>query len=45
MDPKIFPNPEMFRPERWIEAAEKAQNLGRYIVSFSKGSRQCVGIK
>ncbi|PMD38683.1 cytochrome P450 [Hyaloscypha variabilis F] len=39
-NPKIFPSPREFRPERWINNP----SLPRYLVSFSKGSRQCVGI-
>ena len=45
MDPTLFPEPEKFDPERWIRAAEKGEYLGRYIVSFTKGSRQCLGMK
>lgn len=45
MDPKVFPDAEAFKPERWIEAKEDGVRLDRYLVSFSKGSRQCVGIK
>ncbi|KAJ5250815.1 hypothetical protein N7489_001225 [Penicillium chrysogenum] len=44
MDPALFPEPEKFDPERWIRAAEKGEYLGRYIVSFTKGSRQCLGM-
>ncbi|GAD94164.1 hypothetical protein AN8309.2 [Paecilomyces variotii No. 5] len=36
----VFPEPEKFRPERWLENPR----LDRYLVAFSKGSRQCVGI-
>ncbi|KAL1863207.1 hypothetical protein Plec18170_000037 [Paecilomyces lecythidis] len=36
----IFPEPERFRPERWLENPR----LDRYLIAFSKGSRQCVGI-
>lgn len=43
-DPKIFPEPLRFHPERWIEANEKGIRLERYMVSFSRGSRACVGI-
>ncbi|MDI1490376.1 MAG: hypothetical protein OHK93_001578 [Ramalina farinacea] len=43
-DPEIFPEPESFRPERWIEAAQKGQNLNRYLVAFSRGSRNCLGM-
>ncbi|KAJ5213267.1 hypothetical protein N7449_000436 [Penicillium cf. viridicatum] len=44
MDPTIFPEPEKFDPERWIRAADKGEYLSRYIVSFTKGSRQCLGM-
>jgi len=39
-DPDIFPSPLEFDPERWIENP----GLKRYLVSFSKGSRQCLGM-
>jgi len=39
-DESIFPNSKEFQPERWIEDSR----LDRYLVSFSKGSRQCVGM-
>lgn len=39
-DESIFPDPTAFRPERWIDNPR----LDRYLVSFSKGSRQCLGI-
>lgn len=45
MDPTIFPEPFEFYPERWIEAKENGVRLDQYMVSFTKGSRQCVGIK
>lgn len=45
MDPTLFPEPEKFDPERWIRAVEKGEYLSRYIVSFTKGSRQCLGMK
>ncbi|KAJ5689940.1 hypothetical protein N7462_004332 [Penicillium macrosclerotiorum] len=44
MDPKIFPEPERFNPERWVQAGEKGEYLNRFIVAFTKGSRQCLGI-
>ncbi|KAL1970158.1 hypothetical protein VTN77DRAFT_6563 [Rasamsonia byssochlamydoides] len=44
MDPAVFPDPLEFKPDRWIEAQEKGIRLDRYLVAFSKGSRQCVGI-
>ncbi|KAI3321419.1 cytochrome P450 [Xylariaceae sp. AK1471] len=44
MDPEIFPDPTVFRPERWVEAADQGIRLDRYLVLFGKGSRQCAGI-
>ncbi|KOC14711.1 benzoate 4-monooxygenase cytochrome P450 [Aspergillus flavus AF70] len=44
MNPQVFPEPESFNPERWIKAAEKGQYLSRFLVAFSKGSRQCLGM-
>ncbi|KAL6240925.1 hypothetical protein RBB50_012184 [Rhinocladiella similis] len=44
MDSTIFPNPETYDPDRWLRAAEEGFRLDRYFVSFSKGSRMCVGI-
>jgi hypothetical protein len=42
----IFPEPLVFRPERWLEKRpEGVPPLDRYLVSFSKGSRQCAGMK
>jgi cytochrome P450 len=41
MNPSIFPDPETFRPERWLD---KEKRLERYLVSFGKGSRQCLGM-
>jgi cytochrome P450 len=39
-----FPEPEKFNPERWVDLAER-QRLDKYMVAFSKGTRQCLGIK
>ena len=39
-DPSIFPDSRTYCPERWIENP----GLDKYLVSFSKGSRQCLGI-
>ncbi|PYI03028.1 benzoate 4-monooxygenase cytochrome P450 [Aspergillus sclerotiicarbonarius CBS 121057] len=43
-DSTIFPDPDKFDPERWIRAAERGQNLTRYLVSFMRGSRACLGM-
>lgn len=39
-DPTVFPDPTAFRPERWLENPR----LDKYLVAFSRGSRQCIGI-
>ncbi|KAJ6186275.1 Cytochrome P450 [Penicillium mononematosum] len=44
LDPYVFPNPHKFEPDRWIEAAAKAERLDRYLVPFSRGTRQCMGL-
>ena len=40
-DPGKFPNPKRFDPDRWLNSPEK---LEKYLVPFSKGTRQCLGI-
>jgi cytochrome P450 len=42
MNDWIFHDPKEFKPERWME---DSKDLERYFVPFSKGSRQCLGIK
>ena len=37
----IFPEPRMFRPERFLEDP----GLKRYLVTFSRGSRVCAGMQ
>ncbi|KAJ5939782.1 Benzoate 4-monooxygenase cytochrome P450 [Penicillium verhagenii] len=44
MDPTLFPEPEKFDPERWVRAAEKGEHLTRFIVAFTKGAKQCLGM-
>lgn len=39
-DESIFPDAKSFIPERWIENP----GLSRFLLSFSKGSRNCLGI-
>ncbi|PYH91308.1 benzoate 4-monooxygenase cytochrome P450 [Aspergillus ellipticus CBS 707.79] len=41
---EIFPDPETFNPDRWVLAAEKGENLTKYLVTFTRGSRVCVGM-
>lgn len=39
-DPSLFPDPRTFKPERFLESP----HLKRYLVPFSRGSRQCAGL-
>ncbi|KAJ4361505.1 hypothetical protein N0V95_001842 [Ascochyta clinopodiicola] len=41
LNPSLFPSPEEFRPERWLEPG--AERLKKYLVNFSRGSRICIG--
>ncbi len=43
-DPNIWPEPEKFLPERWLDPVD-GKNLDKYLVNFSKGSRQCIGMQ
>jgi cytochrome P450 len=40
LNPDIFPEPNLFDPERWT----KDPGLEKYLWSFSKGPRQCLGV-
>jgi len=41
-NPKVFPEPFAFRPERWI--GPNAASLRKYLTPFSKGTRACIGL-
>ena len=40
-DPTLFPSPYTFDPERFLDGGSK---LEKYLVSFSRGTRGCIGI-
>ncbi|KUJ23231.1 putative cytochrome P450 [Mollisia scopiformis] len=42
-DETIFPNSHEFVPERWLDRKER-ERLGKYMVSFGRGTRSCLGI-
>ncbi|EFX03043.1 benzoate 4-monooxygenase cytochrome p450 [Grosmannia clavigera kw1407] len=45
-DESIFPDSHSFIPERWLdENQQHRKELDRSLLSFSKGSRGCIGIK
>ena len=42
-DPAIFPEPENFRPERWLVSPEQTERLEKFWNPFGNGSRSCGG--
>ncbi|KAK6207359.1 hypothetical protein LQW54_007186 [Pestalotiopsis sp. IQ-011] len=44
LDPSIFPEPHRFDPDRWVKASKEGVNLDKFMVAFTKGTRQCLGI-
>ncbi|KAJ5776433.1 uncharacterized protein N7511_001444 [Penicillium nucicola] len=41
LDPTLFADPHEFYPDRWVE---NGNELSQFMFSFSKGSRQCLGM-
>lgn len=41
-DPNVFPEPDVFKPERWL--GQYTPQMDRNFVPFTKGSRSCLGI-
>ena len=44
LNPEIFPEPRAFLPERWLLDGGKSSKSTRYMFSFGRGSRSCLGI-
>ncbi|OQE13535.1 hypothetical protein PENFLA_c046G02007 [Penicillium flavigenum] len=42
-DSHIFDDPFAFKPERWLDETD-SQRLDKHMLSFSRGSRGCIGI-
>ncbi|KAL8860495.1 MAG: hypothetical protein Q9178_003154 [Gyalolechia marmorata] len=43
-DEAIFPDHKAFIPERWLDKREDGVRLEKYLTSFGRGTRQCLGI-
>lgn len=44
MNPRIYPSPHTFNPDRWLETKKENYRLEKYLVPFTRGSRACLGI-
>ena len=44
-DPNVFPDPESFRPERWLVGDQELSEMEKNMMPFSRGSRKCPGQK
>lgn len=45
-DPEVFPEPEAFQPERWLESNTTKEQLAvmeKSFLNFGAGSRVCLG--
>ena len=42
-DPKTFPDPDSFIPERWIGSESVSDEMRELHMPFSKGTRVCLG--
>jgi cytochrome P450 len=43
-NPELFPDPQRFDPERWLNGSTRDRSKEKYLVNFSKGTRACLGI-
>jgi cytochrome P450 len=42
-DPRWWPEPDVFRPERWLEAGSRDARPKFAYFPFGRGTRQCIG--
>ena len=44
-DKRLFPDPDEFILERFLEDGKRNRELAKYLIAFGKGTRSCVGQK
>ena len=42
-NPDVFPDPESWKPERWLQPSDKQEEMKRWFWAFGSGGRMCVG--
>ena len=42
-NPRVFPNPELFLPQRWLEPDAMTTEAKMLFMPFSSGTRACLG--
>ncbi|KAJ5114818.1 benzoate 4-monooxygenase cytochrome P450 [Penicillium alfredii] len=42
-DPTLFPEPERYSPERWLDASDTSKEMRAAFIPFSSGGRACIG--
>ncbi|TID01688.1 Trichodiene oxygenase [Colletotrichum higginsianum] len=42
-DPELFPEPDTFKPERWLGYSEESKAARSHSVTFGTGTRTCLG--
>ncbi|OOG00947.1 hypothetical protein ASPCADRAFT_125952 [Aspergillus carbonarius ITEM 5010] len=43
-DERFFPEPNRFRPERWLQSGERLAAMNRVFMPFARGRRACLGM-
>ena len=45
LDPVLFDDPMIFRPERWLASNSELERICRNYIPFGRGGRICIGMK
>jgi C-22 sterol desaturase len=44
-DPEIYPEPEKFNPERWLDSKGSAKSNAQNYLVFGSGPHKCIGLE